>query len=150
MTKRVIKYGLVFLAGLIAGGVLLRNSQPRSFAALDSCGGHCYRPADLAGLLVSANIRIAPGALPFAERETATCVAITSPFPKARKHFVLFPKRDIRNVADITPEDGPFVLGCFDLVRTLVSEKQIRNYRVESNGPGRQGVAYLHWHLLGD
>jgi len=148
--RRVFWLGLAFVVGLVTGGTLLKNSQPRSFAALAECGGHCYRPADLAGLLVSAGMRLAPGAMPKVVRETDTCVAIASPLPRAPKHFVFFPKRDIKDITDITPEDGPTVLGCFALMRVVIAEKQVRNYRIETNGPDRQSVTYLHWHLLGD
>ena len=148
--KRLLAYGLAFLGGLVTGGTLLADSQPRSFAALTSCGGHCYQPADLVGLFVSAGIRLAPGATPNLIKETETCLAIASPAPQAPQHFVFFPKRDIKSITDITPTDAQSVLGCFDLMRVVVAEKHVRNYQVTTNGPGRQAVAYLHWHLMGD
>ena len=140
---------VTFLVGLAIGAMLLKDSQPRSFAALGDCGSNCYKPSDLAGLLVSAGIRLAPGMMPGLVRETDRCVAIEHPRPQAPKHFVLFPKRDIRNATDVTPDDGPYVLGCYDLLRVLVSEKGIRGYRVFTNGPDTQLVSYLHWHLTG-
>ncbi len=147
--KRLIWPAIAFLLGLLLGAALLKNSQPRSFAALGNCGGSCYKPNDLAGLLVSAGIRLAPSVLPNLVQETDRCVAIAHPAPQAPKHFVLFPKRDIKNIADISVEDGPFVLGCFDLLRTLIAVHKIQTYRVLSNGPETQLVTYLHWHLIG-
>ena len=63
-------------------------------------------------------------------------------------HIVLFPKRDVRNVLEIQPEDGPFVLGCFALARELVKRSDIANYRIYTNGPALQHVTYLHFHLV--
>jgi hypothetical protein len=147
--RRLILLTLVFGLGLIVGGTLMRGGQPRSFAAIGTCEGNCYLPKDLAGLLVSAGIRLAPGSLPKLVRETDRCVAIEHPFPATAKHYVLFPKRDIKNIGDISAEDGPYVLGCLDLVRALVEEKHIRNYQLLTNGPDVQLITYLHWHLMG-
>jgi hypothetical protein len=147
--RRLFLLTLAFVFGVVAGGVLLGGSQRRSFAAVGDCQGNCYKPSDLAGLLVSAGIRLAPSSLPKLVRETDRCVAIAHPSPQAPVHFVLFPKRDIKHIADISTEDGSYVLGCFDLVRALVNDQHIRNYRLATNGPDLQLVTYLHWHLTG-
>jgi hypothetical protein len=147
--RRLFLLTLAFVFGVVAGGVLLGGSQRRSFAAVGNCQGNCYKPNDLAGLLVSTGIRLAPSSLPKLVRETDRCVAIAHPSPQAPKHFVLFPKRDMKNIADISAEDGPFVLGCFDLLRAIVQEYQVKDYRVVTNGPDLQQITYLHWHLMG-
>jgi len=147
--KRLFLLAVAFVIGVVVGGVLLHGSQPRSFAAIGNCGGQCLKTSDLAGLFVSAGIRLAPGSLPKLVRETDRCVAIAHPSPQAKKHYVLFPKRDVKNIADIAAEDGPYVLGCFDLLRTLVQDYKITGYQVVTNGPDRQLITYLHWHLMG-
>ena len=151
MTRRTLLLrGLVvatlFFAGVVTGGYLFRESQPRSFLALADCHA-CYRPNDLAGLLVSAGIQRVPGVIPRVVKETDRCLAIEHPFAR-RTHFVIFPKKDIRNIADISVEDEPYILDCFAVIRALVIENDLKNYKVESNGPDLQDVTYLHFHLL--
>ncbi len=138
---------LVFLAGIGVGGYLFSDSQPRSFLTLSNCDP-CYRPKDLAGMLASAGIQRAAGALPLVVKETNKCIAIEYPFPKTRFHFVVFPKKDIKNIADISVADQDYVLDCLAVIRALVNEKGLTNYRVITNGPGSQDIAYLHFHLV--
>lgn len=140
--------GVMFAAGVLAGGYMFADSQPRSFLALPACGASCYRPNELAGLLVSAGIQRTPDLLPLVAKETEKCVAINHPLPQARVHFVVFPKKDIKNIADVTPEDQPYIMECIGVMRSLIQEKGLTNYQVYTNGPGYQAVAYLHFHLV--
>jgi diadenosine tetraphosphate (Ap4A) HIT family hydrolase len=144
---RALVGAAIFVAGAALGGYLFADSQPRSFLAVGRCES-CYRPNDLAGLLASAAIQRAPSALPLVVRETDRCLAIKHPFPEARLHFVVFPKKDIKSIADISVGDQQHVLDCLGVIRALVIENRLRRYRVVTNGPGLQGVTYLHFHLL--
>ena len=94
--------------------------MPRSFLALSECD-HCYQMKDLAG---------------------------RHPMPEGRVHLVVFPKKDIRSIADVSVDDERYVLDCIGVIRALVTEGGLRNYRVVTNGPGFQGVTYLHFHLI--
>jgi diadenosine tetraphosphate (Ap4A) HIT family hydrolase len=145
--SRILRTLLTFFAGVGVGGYLFSASQPRSFLALSNCNP-CYRPKDLAGLLTSAGIQRASGALPMVVKETNRCIAIEHPFPKTRFHFVVFPKRDIKNIADISVDDQEYVLDCLAVIRALVTENGLWNYRVITNGPGSQDVTYLHFHVV--
>ena len=145
--SRILVNVLTFLVGVVTGGYLFADSQPRSFLAVTDCH-FCYRPNDLAGLLVSAGIQRMPGAIPRVVKETDRCLAIEHPFPSARIHFVVFPKKDIKSIADIAIDDQPYVLDCLAMIRTLVVENDLRDYRVLSNGPGLQDVTYLHFHVV--
>lgn len=116
--------------------------------AIAECGQTCYKPNDLAGLVASVGIQLTPGLLPMVERESQTCVAVRHPRPEGRVHFVLFPKRDVRNVLEVSLEDQPFVFGCFALGRELANAAKATNYRLVSNGPGLQHLTYLHFHLI--
>ena len=138
---------IAFGAGLVVGGYLFSASQPRSFLALSQCD-HCYQPKDLAGLLASVGIQRAEAALPLVQKETDKCLAIRHPVPEARVHFVVFPKKDVKSIADVSVDDGSYVLDCVAVIRALVTENGLRNYRVVTNGPGFQGVTYLHFHLI--
>lgn len=137
---------LAFIAGVVVGGYLFVDSRPRSFLALTQCSD-CYRANDLAGLLASAGIRRVPGLIPHVVRETNRCLAIRHPFPEARFHFVIFPKKDIKNLADVALGDEPYVMDCIGVIRSLISEYHLKYYRVLINGPGFQDVTYLHFHL---
>jgi hypothetical protein len=47
-TRRLILVGgVVFVMGVIVGGYLFSESQPRSFLALRECGASCYHPTDV-------------------------------------------------------------------------------------------------------
>jgi histidine triad (HIT) family protein len=138
---------LAFLGGVALGGYLFVDSRPRSFLALARCDP-CFRPSELVGLLASAGIRRVPDALPLVVGETERCLAIEHPFRKARLHLVVLPKKDVRDIADISIDDHPHVLDCLALIRRLVVEHGLRDYRVETNGAGLQHVGYLHFHLV--
>ncbi|HEU5296591.1 MAG TPA: HIT domain-containing protein [Burkholderiaceae bacterium] len=146
---KVLLGSALFFAGLACGGYLFDESIPRSFLALADCDGRCYKPSELAGLIASAAILRAPFAVPRVAMESDTCVAIRHPKPEARLHYVLFPKHDTRNITTMTEQDSPFVLGCFAMARELVARDNMRGWRLVTNGPGLQDVAYLHFHLVG-
>jgi diadenosine tetraphosphate (Ap4A) HIT family hydrolase len=61
---------------------------------------------------------------------------------------VFFPKRDIRDIADLTPDDTPYVMDCFAIIRSIVNDESLSDYRVYTNGPGEQDISYLHFHLV--
>ncbi len=146
--KKSLVIGLAaFLAGIVAGGYFFAQSQPRSFLALSTCGSSCYRPNDLAGLLASAGIQRAPGLIPKVVKETDKCLAIAHPFPETPFHFVVFPKKDIKNIADVAIDDQPYIMDCLEVIRSLIHEQNLKYYRVVVNGPGYQDVTYLHFHL---
>jgi diadenosine tetraphosphate (Ap4A) HIT family hydrolase len=147
LRSRALFLALTLLAGVALGGYLFSDSQPRSFLAVSRCDS-CYQPSDLAGLLASAGIQRAPTAILSAVKETDRCVAIEHPFRKAKGHFVVFPKKDIKDIADVAIDDHEHILDCLAVIRALVVENGLRRYRVETNGPGLQHVTYLHFHLL--
>ena len=138
----------LFLAGVVFGGYLFAGSQPRSFLAVLDCRKSCYQKKELAGLLTSVGIHRADGVLPLIVKETDRCLAIHHPSPMAKLHYVVFPKKDIKNIADISVDDQDYVLDCLALVRTLVLDNNLRNYRVYTNGPGMQDITYLHFHIV--
>ena len=150
MTRRSGVWGLLvaFATGIVLGGYVFSASQPRSLLALVPCD-HCYSPNELAGLLASAGIQRIGGALPLVVKESDRCLAIRHPLPAARVHLVVFPKKDVKDIADVAVEDQPYVLDCLAIVRALVLEYGLRQYRVVTNGPGLQAVRYLHLHVLG-
>ena len=140
----------LFLIGFGSGGYLFSKTLPRSFLPTSSCGDHCYSMSEVAGLVTSLGVQKVPFLVHGVILESDSCLTIRYPRPKARIHYVLFPKHDIKNIATLTPEDMTFVEGCFAMVRVLVKRDHLKNYTVLTNGPGKQEIAYLHFHLIAD
>lgn len=137
----------VFASGVLVGGFLFVDSQPRSLLSVGKCNQSCYDQNEVVGLLASAGIQRLPGVIPGVVKETDRCLAIRHPYSSEKFHFVIFPKKDIKNIADITEPDQVYVLDCLSVLRELVEENSLKRYRVYTNGPGRQEIAYLHFHL---
>ena len=146
--KRIAGSIALFVAGIVCGGYLFADTTPRSLLAIGSCEDRCYKANELAALITSAAILRAPFAVPGVVAESDTCLAIRHPKPDARIHYVLFLKHDTRNITTLTAEDTPFVLGCFALARQLVVQDKLKAYRLRTNGPALQEIAYLHFHLV--
>lgn len=138
----------VLLIGILIGGYLFSDTQPRSFLALHKCQGTCLQPNELAGLLASVGLQKLPGLIPSVVIETEKTVVVEHPRPEARIHYLILPKKDIKSLTDVTQPDEEYLLDSFKVIRELVNEKQLNHYRVVTNGPGYQGVTYLHFHLL--
>jgi hypothetical protein len=148
MRRQLIFLVGAFSIGVLIGGFLFSKSIPRSFLAIRSCESSCYRPNDLAGLLVSAGIQNSPAFIPNVIFETDQCVVIKHPKPEARVHLVLFPKYDIKDIGSLTPESQSAVMGCFATLPQLISQNDAKNYRLLTNGPALQHVTYLHFHFM--
>ena len=146
--KQTVLWIAIFAAGIASGGYLFSGVTPRSFLAFNDCQDRCLRPNELTGLIASAGIRRMPFLVPDVALESDSCVAIRYPRAGERVHYVLFPKHDIRDISTLTAADLPYIAGCFALVRQLVTRGKLEDYRVLTNGPGYQDIAYLHFHLL--
>jgi diadenosine tetraphosphate (Ap4A) HIT family hydrolase len=148
--KSIVIAGAFFLVGVGCGGYLFSKSLPRSYLPTSSCGDHCYSEKEIAGLVTSAALLRTPFLIPGVVLESDTCLSIRYPKPQARLHYVLFPKHDAKNIATLAPEDVPYVVGCFAMARELIERDRLQTYVVLTNGPGRQEIAYLHFHLIAE
>ena len=135
------------LLGLLIGGYLFSDTQPRSVLALNRCNGTCFNANELVGLLASVGVQKLPSAIPSVIKETDKTIVMEHPSPQAKFHYLIIPKRDVKNVAEISEADREYLLDAFRVVREIVNEKRLVNYRLTTNGPGYQGVTYLHFHL---
>ena len=138
---------LALVIGITLGGYLFADTQPRSFLAFNKCEGTCFQPNELMGLLTSVGIHKFPALLPSVVKETDRTVVVEHPAPEARIHYIVIPKRDIKNIGQLSDADRESLIDAFAVVREIVNEKSLVNYRVTTNGPGYQGVTYLHFHL---
>jgi len=146
--KHVTIAVVFFLVGVGCGGYLFSKSLPRSLLPTSGCGDHCYTEKEIAGLVTSVAVLRAPFLIPKVVLESDSCLSIRYPQPQARTHYVLFPKHDVKNIATLAPEDVPYVVGCFAMARELIERDKLKTYVVKTNGPGRQHLAYLHFHLM--
>jgi len=145
---RFIVYSLIFFLGVGVGGYLFTETLTRNFLPYQGCQSNCFSQKQLAGLISSVLLLKVPSLIPKKVMESDTCVAIEHPNPKSKVHFVLFPKHDTKNIGTLTPEDTPYVLGCFAMIRQLINKHHLDYYYVRTNGPGPQEIAYLHFHLV--
>lgn len=135
--------------GILIGGYLFSQSQPRSFLALNRCQ-NCLTPEDLLGLVASVGIQKFPGLMPSVVFETDKTIVVKHPFPSERVHYVIIPKKDIKNVGEISEADAQYLIDAFLVIRSIIERQNLSKYRFYTNGPGYQDVTYLHFHLVGE
>ncbi len=143
---------LLFGVGFACGAVSFVQTQARPLLSARDCFSteDCMANPELLALLASAGLHLAPGAMPDMVARSPQCIGIRNPRPEARLDLVFFPTRDMRNLLDVTPDDEPYLMGCLALMRKVAEERHLRNWRIFSNGPGMQEIAYLHLHLVED
>lgn len=146
--KNILLLLIAIVVGILIGGYVFRDVQPRSILAIDRCEQHCLRPNDLIGLLTSAGIQNVSGLLLEPVMETDKTVVINHPFPQAPVHYLIFPKRDIRNIGELSEEDKAYFLDAFSVISALIRRDHLRNYKLVTNGPENQITSYLHFHLI--
>jgi len=138
---------VTFVIGVIVGGYLFANTRPRSVLALNNCAGTCLRSNELLGLLTSVGIQRFPALVPSVIKETDKTIVIEHPSPQARIHYLVIPKRDIKNLGELSDADGEYLIDAFKVSREIIKEKNLTDYRLTTNGPGYQTVTYMHFHL---
>ena len=72
--------------------------------------------------------------------------------PEAPCHILVIPKKHIRSMDDITPENSWYVAKIFEIIPIVARMGGAGNgYRVISNcgEDGRQSVMHLHFHVIG-
>jgi histidine triad (HIT) family protein len=145
--RTVLLLLLALSIGITIGGYLFSDTQPRSFLAVNKCEGTCYQPNELLGLLTSVGIQRFPTLFPSVVKETDKTIVIEHPAPEARIHYLVFPKKDIKNIGELSDADRESLIDSFRVVGELIKENNLVNYRVTTNGPGYQAVTYFHFHL---
>ena len=149
MTKRksILMMFVALIIGVMLGGYLFANTRPRSFLALNKCEGTCLQANELLGLLTSVGIQRFPALMPSVVKETDKTIVIEHPSPQARIHYLVIPKKDIKNIGELSDADNEYLIDAFRVTREIIKEKNLTDYRLTTNGPGFQGVTYLHFHL---
>jgi histidine triad (HIT) family protein len=148
--KKALILLIIFVAGIIAGGYLFRDVQPRSLLKIDDCDNNCLNPNELLGLIGSVGIQNLQGSIPFVIKETDKTIVIDSPIHQAPIHYVIIPKKDIKDAGDISESDKEYLIDAYAVIGEIIREENLRQYKIYTNGPYYQTVTYLHFHLLAD
>jgi len=135
------------LLGVTLGGYMFSDTRPRSFLALNKCEGTCLNANELLGLVASVGVQKFNGLVPGVVKETDKTLVIESPTPQARIHYIVIPKKDMKNIADFPDADGAYLVDAYKVAGELIREKKLTNYHFTTNGPGYQTATYLHFHL---
>lgn len=137
--------------GVILGASLFRTLEPRSLLAWNRCAEQsCLRVNEVVGIAAAVGIHYAPGAIPFVVRETPYSIVLRHPLAEARVHYIAIPKKDIKNIGELSDDDKVYLLDAFAVMQDLIKEEHLQKYIVKTNGPGYQDVAYLHFHLMAE
>ncbi len=147
--KTILLILISLCVGIAIGGYLFSKSQPRSFLAITRCQS-CLTHEDFLGLLASVAIQKFPGLMPSKVFETDRTVVIKHPFSSYRIHYVIIPKKDIKNIGEISEVNAPYFTDVFFVARWLIERDKLSEYRLYTNGPGSQDVTYLHFHLVAE
>lgn len=151
MNKRtILTLIIIFTVGALIGGYLFRDVQPRSFLAFDRCNESCLNTNELLGLIGSVGVQKLPELIPFVVKETDKTIVIESPVNEDTIHYVIIPKKDIKDVGDISESDKDYIIDAYAVIGQIIREKNLTKYRVYTNGPSYQSVNYIHFHLLSD
>ena len=137
---------VALIVGVILGGYLFSDSRPRSILALNNCNGTCLQANELLGLAASVGIQKFSGLTPSVVKETDKTIVIER--PEAGLHYVVIPKKDIKNIAEVSDADADYLVDAIKVAGEIVREKHLVNYSLTTNGPGYQTVTYLHFHLM--
>ena len=138
---------VALVIGVIIGGYLFSDTRPRSFLAVNNCVGTCLQTNELLGLAASVGVQRFSGLAPSVVKETDKTLVIEHPRPQARLHYLIIPKKDMKNIADFSDADAAYLIDAVKVAGEIIREKNLTNYRLTTNGPGYQGVTYLHFHL---
>lgn len=145
--KRTAVFISIFIVGAIIGGYIFSDTQPRSFLAINRCNNTCLEPKELIGLVNSVIIQKTPILMPKVILETDKTIAIEHPNPQSPYHYVVFPKKDIKNIGQMSRGDEEYIKDMMSSISHLIKEKELTEYQIISNGPGYQETTYLHFHL---
>ena len=135
-----------FIAGLLVGRIIFTSSKPRSLLKYKK-GTNRLDPNEIAGLFAFVVVQKLPGFIPKVIIETDKTIVFKHPKPKHRIHYIFIPKKDIKNIGELTDDDKEYIIDLFSTVVGIINNQGITNYTLWTNGPEKQDVSYLHFHL---
>ncbi|MEZ5523520.1 MAG: HIT domain-containing protein [Pseudomonadales bacterium] len=138
-----------FLAGLALGARFLSRTKPHT-PFHPAATRKSLSKKELAGLFASVLVQKTPSLIPRVIAETDRTLVFEHPRPKHKLHYIFMPKTDIQDLGKLGEEDRESLLDLFSAIVSQINKQKLHNYRVWTNGPGRQDVSYLHFHLGAD
>ena len=135
-----------FALGLLIGWWLFSDSRPRQLIALRRCS-HASSREELLGLLASIGVQKLTRLIPGMVLETDKTIVFKHPRPKYRIHYIFAPKKDIKDIGDFSEDDREYLIDLFAAIATVINQESLQDYKLWTNGPGKQDVTYLHFHL---
>ena len=132
----------------MVGGYLLSDTRRRASMSFRKWVGGRMNQRELLGLLGAVGMTRMPGLIPGVILETDMTLVVRHPLSEDRIHYVAIPKKDIKNLADLADGDVKYLSDIFAVLQDLIRRDRLTNYQVTANGPERQDVAYLHFHLI--
>jgi histidine triad (HIT) family protein len=153
MKLRLLKIVILLGLGIGIGAFLFSDTQPRTFLEVKNCSAfsadnNCLSGKELLGLLASIGIQKFPSVLPEVVLETSKTVVLKHPKPETPIHYLIIPKKDIKNIGEISEQDQAYIMDAFAVIRKIAQKEGLFNYQIITNGPGQQQVTYLHFHLM--
>ena len=147
----VVSILLTFLIGFLLGAASIHRPIPRAPVELPPARDP-WKPEDVLGLMGSLGIRALAGhleSIPSVVVETDRTFALALPAHRNRVHYVLVPKKDIRDIGQVSAEDQAYLTDLFLTARQLAEKEGLKGYRLYTNAGSHQTVAYLHFHMVG-
>lgn len=90
--------------------------------------------------IVNGKIPVAPV---YQDRDV---IVINDIHPQAPVHLLVIPKKHIKDITDADPET---VNNIFLVIKKMIKEKRISDFRLVHNGEGAAYIKHLHFHVLG-
>ena len=147
-SKLILLLSAAFAVGIVLGGYLFARTQPRSVLTLSRCNGTCLQANELLGLMASVGIERFSSVIPKVIKETDKTIVIVHPLPEARLHYLIIPKKDIKNLGELSDGDNEYLIDMFKVTQEVIREQKLTGYKLFSNGPAYQSMTYLHFHLM--
>ncbi|MCK5665730.1 MAG: HIT domain-containing protein, partial [Thiotrichaceae bacterium] len=132
--------------GLLIGWWLFSDSRPRQLITFHR-RSHASSREELLGLLASVGVQKLTRLIPGIILETDKTIVFKHPKPKYNIHYIFAPKKDIKDIGDFSEDDKEYLNDLFATLSTVIHQENIQDYVLWSNGPGKQDVTYLHFHL---
>ena len=150
MIKRLVLYLILVIIGIGLGAYFFTGTEARKPLQFSGCEPVCFHTDEALGLLTSIGIRYASGYIPDKVMETDKTLAIKHPTSKIANHYLIIPKKDLKNLASVTEEDQVYIRDAIAVIQKIIADKNLKTFQIVSNGPGYQEATYLHFHLVSE
>jgi len=148
--KKIFFYVFLVVVGAVASQYFLKDVAVRRPIEINDCNPFCFKTNEALGLLASIGVKYAPEYIPDKIYETDKTLAMVHPTAKTKHHYVIIPKKDVKNIAEVAEEDKIYLLDAIAVIQRIIADRKLETYQVVTNGPGYQDVTYLHFHLVSE